>query len=99
MQNGDPMKSLTLKLTGEELRMLATMASDQLFRQEFIEPRMPGHRPNPAQMTLSKALVGRLRLMVDQEFPKKARSSHNGASQPASAPAERKQGGELAARQ
>ena len=93
------MKSLTLKLSGEELQMLATMASDQLFRKEFIEPRMPGHRPNPAQMTLSKALVGRLRLMVDQEFPRKARSSHNGASPPASAPGERKQTGESAAGQ
>src|SRR5580658_2790440 len=59
------MRSITLKLTTEELRLLATLASDQLFRKEFIDPRMPGYRSNAAEMSLGKALVGRLRLMVD----------------------------------
>ena len=58
------MKSITLKLTTEELRLLATLASDQLFRKEFIDPRMPGYRSNAAEISLGKALVGRLRLMV-----------------------------------
>lgn len=99
MQNGEHMKSMTLKLTVEELRILATLASDQLFRKEFIDSKMPGHRPNSVDMNLTKSLVGRLRLMVDQESPKKARSSHNGASQTASAPGEQKHTGESAARQ
>jgi hypothetical protein len=59
------MKSITLKLTAEELRLLATLASDQLFRREFIDPRVPGYRSNAAEMSLGKALVGRLRLMAD----------------------------------
>jgi hypothetical protein len=59
------MKNVTLKLSTEELRLLATLASDQLFRKEFIDPRMPGYRSNAAEISLGKALVGRLRLMVD----------------------------------
>jgi hypothetical protein len=66
-QGGERMKSVALKLTIEELRLLATLASDQLFRRQFIDPRMPGHRPNSEEMNLSKALVGRLRLMVDEQ--------------------------------
>lgn len=66
------MKSMTLKLTLEELRLLTTLASDQLFRRQFIDPKMPGYRPNSDEMSLSKALVARLRLMLDEESPKKA---------------------------
>ena len=64
VQGGERMKSVALKLTIEELRLLATLASDQLFRRQFIDPRMPGHRPNSEEMNLSKALVGRLRVIV-----------------------------------
>jgi hypothetical protein len=67
VQGGERMKSVALKLTLEELRLLATMASDQIFRRQFIDPRMPGHQPNSEEMNLGKALVGRLRLMVDEQ--------------------------------
>jgi hypothetical protein len=60
------MQSVTLKLTVEELRLLATLASDQLFRREFIDPRMPGFKPNPAEVSIGKELVVRCRLMIDQ---------------------------------
>ncbi len=59
------MKHIALKLTVEELRLLASLASDQLFRREFIDPRMPGYRSNSGELSLGKALVGRLRLMVE----------------------------------
>jgi len=62
------MKSVTLKLTLEELRMLATLASDQVFRRQFIDPRMPGHKRNSEEMNLGKALVAHLRLMLDGEW-------------------------------
>jgi len=65
------MTLLTLKLTIEELELLTTLASDQLFRREFIDPRMPGHRANPKEMALGKALVGRMRLMVGQGAPER----------------------------
>jgi hypothetical protein len=69
------MKSLTLKLTLEELRLLASLASDQLFRRQFIDPRMPGFKCNPEEMTLGKALVARLQLMLDDGAPKRAPST------------------------
>lgn len=63
---GDGMKLITLKVTVKELELLATLASDQLFRREFIDPRMPGYRQNSGDVNLGKALVGRMRLMVGQ---------------------------------
>jgi len=61
------MKSVALKLTLEELRLLTTLTSDQVFRRQFIDPRMPGHRTNSEEMNLGKALVARLRLMLDEQ--------------------------------
>lgn len=60
------MKLITLKVTVKELELLATLASDQLFRREFIDPRMPGYRPNSGDVNLGKALVVRMRLMAGQ---------------------------------
>jgi hypothetical protein len=73
--NGDCLEKMTLKLTREELKLLATLASDQLFRRQFIDPKMPGYKQNPEEMSLGKALVARLRLMLDEAAPKKAPST------------------------
>lgn len=59
------MKKLTVEFTLEELGALTTMASDQLFRKQFIDPKMPGFRPNHEELDLCKNLVGRLRTLVD----------------------------------
>jgi hypothetical protein len=56
---------MTLTLTSGELKLLASLVSDQLFRRQFIDPKMPGYRPNPDEMALGKALLSRLRLMLD----------------------------------
>jgi len=58
------MKLITLKLTMEELKLLTTLAADQLFRKEFIDSKIPGYRSNPAEVSTGKALVGRLRIMA-----------------------------------
>jgi hypothetical protein len=60
------MRRVTLKLTLEELRLLATLASDQLFRRQFIDPKMPGFRTDSEEMNLGKALVARLRLVLHE---------------------------------
>jgi hypothetical protein len=57
---------MTLELSLEELRLLASLASDQLFRREFIDPKMPGYKGDPAEVTSGKALVVRLKLMINQ---------------------------------
>jgi len=73
------MKRITLDLTVEELRLLASLASDQLFRREFIDPRMPGHKAVPGEVALGKALVGRLRLMIDPNARNNAPASRAGS--------------------
>lgn len=60
------MKRLTLDLTVEELTLLATLASDQLFRREFIDPKMPGYKSDPGEVQTGKALVVRLRAIAGQ---------------------------------
>ena len=60
------MTLITVKLTTKEVELLATLAADQLFRREFIDPRLPGHRSNPTDLNLGKKVVERLRVMVDR---------------------------------
>lgn len=57
---------ITLKLTAPEIELLISLASDQLFRREFIDPRLPGYKSNPAEVSLGKKLVERLRLVTDR---------------------------------
>jgi hypothetical protein len=60
------MTLITVKLSIEELLLLTTLSSDQLFRREFIDPKMPGYKINPAELRLGKKLVERLRLTADR---------------------------------
>jgi len=65
------MTLITLKLTLEELELLTTLVSDQLFRREFIDPKMPGHKSNSGEIKLGKALVARMKLMIDPDSAKR----------------------------
>jgi hypothetical protein len=60
------MKRVNFTLTVDELRLLISLAADQLFRRQFIDPRMPGYKGSPEEVNLGKALVGRMRLMIDE---------------------------------
>lgn len=60
------MTLITVKLSPQELELLTSLASDQLFRREFIDPRLPGYRSNPTELNLGKRLVERLRLLTSQ---------------------------------
>jgi hypothetical protein len=55
------MKNIRIEVTLEELLLLATLTSDQLFRREFIDPKMPGYKGDPAELAMGKDLVLRLR--------------------------------------
>lgn len=59
------MKRINFTVTVEELTLLASLASDQLFRRQFIDPRMPGYKGSPEEVDIGKALVGRMRLVID----------------------------------
>ena len=59
------MTRITIKLSIKELELLASLASDQMFRREFIEPKMPGYKSNSGEIGLGKELVARLETMLD----------------------------------
>jgi hypothetical protein len=59
------MKRITVTFTTAELALLRSLATDQLFRREFIDPRLPGYSSNGAEIALGKQLVERLRLLTD----------------------------------
>jgi hypothetical protein len=67
----DQTPRVTLTVTVRELELLTTLASDQLFRREFIDPKMPGYKYNSAEMSLGKALVERLRSIAHPGFVRK----------------------------
>lgn len=69
------MKPINFVVTVDELRLLASLASDQLFRRQFIDPKMPGYKGDPEEVCRGKALVGRMRLIInDRPYPTSSRA-------------------------
>jgi hypothetical protein len=58
------MKNIKIEVTQEELILVTTLLSDQLFRREFIDPKMPGYKSDPAELAMGKDLVLRLKSMA-----------------------------------
>lgn len=56
--------TINVKFTAKELELLGRLASDQLFRREFIDSRMPGRTPDTEELNLGKQLVERLRAVT-----------------------------------
>lgn len=61
------MTRITVKFTTKELELLSSLASDQLFRREFIDSRLPGYNASLTDLSLGKQLVARMREMADRE--------------------------------
>lgn len=61
MKNG-----IKFELAQPELLLLVTLLSDQLFRREFIDPKMPGYKGDPAELAMGKELLLRLKSMIRQ---------------------------------
>ena len=72
------MMLINVKFTTYEIELLSSLASDQLFRREFIDSRLPGFRSNPADVSLGKKLVERMRLTADK-VKKTTPSRRNGS--------------------
>ena len=70
-KNGS-MTQITIKLTIQELELLTALAADQLFRREFIDPKLPGYRINFAEIRMAKGLVARLRGFLNPGSERKA---------------------------
>jgi len=60
------MTQIIVKFTVKELELLGSLASDQMFRREFIDARLPGYKYNAAELNLGKQLVERLRTNMDR---------------------------------
>ena len=55
---------IRVELTVFELDLLTTLAADQLFRKEFIDPKMPGYKADYDQIGVTKTLIARLRTVI-----------------------------------
>ncbi|MCX6623530.1 MAG: hypothetical protein NTY38_21185 [Acidobacteria bacterium] len=62
--------TVSVKFTIPELELLTSLAADQMFRKEFIDPKMPGYKSVSGEISLGKALVARLRLLLDRSSGK-----------------------------
>jgi hypothetical protein len=60
------MKNIKIEVSQQELLLAITLMSDQLFRREFIDPKMPGYKADPSELAMGKDLVLRLRALVKQ---------------------------------
>lgn len=56
------MIQITLKFTTTELQTLIGLAEGQLFRNEFIDCRLPGFKIPGAELNVGKQLVQRMKL-------------------------------------
>jgi hypothetical protein len=61
IRNKTSIKKLSLELTIEELEVLLPLASDQLFRNEFIDIRIPGFERNREKIQSAKAVISRIK--------------------------------------
>ena len=68
------MTLITLRFTIEELEILLRLATDQLFRKEFIDSRLPGCRPDIAELKMGKQLVQRIGTAMGMKEHKKVAS-------------------------
>ena len=60
------MKTIKIEMTQGELVLASTLMSDQLFRREFIDPKMPGYKGDPTELAMGKDLVLRLKSVIRQ---------------------------------
>ena len=60
------MKNIKFEVSQPEILLLITLISDQLFRREFIDPKMPGYKGDPAELAMGKELVLRLKSVIRQ---------------------------------
>ena len=60
------MKNIKIEVTLEELLLITSLASDQLFRRQFIDPKMPGYKADPTELAMGKELLARLNGLARQ---------------------------------
>jgi hypothetical protein len=73
------MKNIKIEVTQQELVLAITLMADQLFRREFIDPKMPGYKGDPEELAIGKDLVLRLKAVIRQaaDSPVQSASKRN----------------------
>lgn len=62
---------ITMRFTATEFDLLLSLATDQLFRKEFIDSKIPGCRSDVTELHVGKQLVQRMRLAAGRRtYPK-----------------------------
>ena len=61
IRNKTNIKKLSLELTIQELEVLLPLASDQLFRNQFIDTRFPGSVAHIPEIQSAKAVINRIK--------------------------------------
>lgn len=78
VEAGIQLMEINVKFTAKELELLSRLATDQLFRREFIDSRMHGYKSDADELDLGKRLVERLRAVMDRA-PQTAHPRKNGS--------------------
>lgn len=60
------MKLIAVKLPEAQVELLIQLASEQLFRREFVDSKRPGHKPKPEEVKMGKEVIRRLRMLLDR---------------------------------
>ena len=58
-----------VELTGDEIKAVITLTEDQLFRVKFIDPKMPGHKPNIDQIRAAESALHTLKAAANINPP------------------------------
>ncbi len=69
------MNNVKIEMTQQELVLAITLMADQLFRREFIDPKMPGYKGDPSELALGKDLILRLKSVIRQAAESPAQSA------------------------
>ena len=55
------MKTISMKLTEDEVCGLLELVDNQIFRVRFIDTKFPGHQSNPAKIKIAMSAIKTLR--------------------------------------
>ena len=60
-------RKIKLELSSDELKVLTTLADNQMFRMRFIDPKIPGYKVDPDSFRASQSVIGMLHVALDAQ--------------------------------
>jgi hypothetical protein len=62
-------QKIRFQLTIDQVKAVATLLEDQVFRVKFIDPKMPGYKKNPEQVQAAESALSVLKESVKAVMP------------------------------